>query len=74
MDELKIGLSTKFMRGIVAKLISKLVQKKLGYKVDIQLNNVEVKMEDEKIHLHINADADLNKDEFVKIIKTIGLD
>lgn len=74
MDELRIGLSTKFMRGIVAKLISKLVRKKLGYKVDIQLNNVEVKMEDEKIHFHVNVDADLNKDEFVKIIKAIGLE
>ena len=74
MDELRIGLATKFMRSIVAKLISKLVRKKLGYKVDIQLNNVEVKMEDEKIHLHINIDAGLNKDEFVKIIKAIGLE
>lgn len=74
MDELKIGLSTKLMRGIVSKLISKLVQKKLGYKVDIQLNGVEVEMRDEKIHLHLNADADLNKDDFVEIIKSIGLD
>ena len=74
MDELKIGLSTKLMRGIVSKLISKLVQKKLGYKVDIQLNGVEVEMRDEKIHLHLNVDADLNKDDFVEIIKSIGLD
>lgn len=74
MDELKIGLSTKLMRGIVSKLISKLIQKKLGYKVDIQLNGVEVEMKEEKIHLHLNVDADLNKDDFVEIIKSIGLD
>lgn len=74
MDELKIGLSTKLMRGIVSKLISKLVQKKLGYKVDIQLNGVEVEMKDEKVHLHLNADADLDKADFIEIIKTIGVD
>lgn len=74
MDELKIGLSTKLMRGIVSKLISKLVQKKLGYKVDIQLNGVEVEMKEEKVHLHLNVDADLDKADFIEIIKSIGLD
>ena len=74
MDELKIGLSTKLMRGIVSKLISKLVQKKLGYKVDIQLNGVEVEMKEEKVHLHLNVDADLDKADFIEIIKSVGLD
>lgn len=74
MDELKIGISTKLMRGIVSKLVSKLVQKKLGYKVDIQLNGVEVEMTDEKVHLHLNVDADLDKGDFIEIIKSIGLD
>lgn len=73
-DELKIGLSTKLMRGIVSKLISKLIQKKLGYKIDIQLNGVQVEMNDDKVHLHLNVDADLDKNDFVEIIKNIGLE
>lgn len=73
-DELKIGLSTKLMRGIVSKLISKLVQEKLGYKVDIQLNGVQVEMKEDRVHLHLNVDADLDKNDFVDILKNIGLE
>ena len=42
MDELKMNLSSKFMRGIVTKIISKAVYKKTGYKVEIDLNNINV--------------------------------
>ena len=72
MDNLKVNLSTKFMKGIVGKMISRLIRKHLGYDVDIQINNVEVKMEDKQIHIHLNADGKLSKEEFIKIIKSIG--
>ena len=42
MDEMKIKLSTNFMRGLVSKLISKTIYKKLGYKIDIQLNDLDI--------------------------------
>lgn len=74
MDELKLKLSTKFMRGFIAKLVSKTIYKKTGYNIDILLNEIEVNTEDGKIRLHINVDADVKNDEFVKIIKSIGLD
>lgn len=74
MDELKLKLSTKFMRGIVAKLISKALVKKLGYEIDILLNEIEVKAEDGKVHLHIDADAEIENSEFMKILKSIGMD
>lgn len=74
MDELKLKLSTKFMRGIVAKLISKALVKKLGYEIDILLNEIEVKTEDGKVHLHIDADAEIENSEFKKMLKSIGMD
>ena len=74
MDELKLKLSTKFMRGFIAKLVTKAIYKKVGYEIDIQLNEIEVETIDGKIHLHVSADAEVNNDEFVKIIKSIGLD
>lgn len=74
MDELKLKLSTKFMRGFIAKLVTKAIYKKVGYEIDIQLNEIEVETIDGKIHLHVSADAEVNNDEFVKIIKGIGLD
>lgn len=74
MDELKIKLSTKFMRGIITKIISKAIYAKLGYKIDIQLNDIQVEHIDGKVHLHVNADAEIDNGEFMKIIKSVGLD
>lgn len=74
MDELKLNLSTKWMRGIVTKLISKAIFKKTGYKIDIQLNKVNVESIDGKVYLHADVDVETDSDEFVKIIKSIGLD
>lgn len=74
MDVLKLKLSTKFMRSIIANLISKTLFKKLGYNVDILLNEIEVENVNGKIFIHINADAEVDNGEFVKILKSIGMD
>ena len=74
MDVLKLKLSTKFMRGMVANLISKALNKKLGYNIDILLNEIEVKNENGKILIHVDADAEVDNSEFVKILKSVGMD
>lgn len=74
MDEMRIKLSTKFMRGIAAKLIARSVYKKFGYKVDIQINELDVWSLDGETSLNLNVEAKLKSDEFNKIIKNIGLD
>lgn len=74
MDELKLKLSTKFMRGIVTKIISKAIYKKYGYKIDIMLNQIELENVDGKIHLHADIDAEVTNEDFKKIIKSIGMD
>lgn len=74
MDEMKLKLSTKFMRGMVAKIISKFVKKKCGYKIDIQLNEIDVEVIDGKAHLHTNVDLEMDNEEFKKLIKTISSD
>lgn len=74
MDVLKLKLSTKFMRGMVANLIAKALNKKLGYNIDILLNEIEVKNENGKILIHVDADAEVDNGEFVKILKSIGMD
>ena len=71
MDELKLNLSSKLMRGIVTKLISKAVYKKTGYKIEIELNNINVEVTNGKAHIHVNADAEIDNDELMKIVRTI---
>lgn len=74
MDVLKLKLSTKFMRSTIANLIAKALYKKLGYNIDILLNEIEVKNENGKIMLHVDVDAELSNGEFIKILKSIGMD
>lgn len=74
MDEMKVKLTTRFMRGIVSKLIAKAVYKKYGYKVDIRLDGLDVNVIDGETEIKANVAVKVDKDEFVKIIKSIGLD
>lgn len=73
MDELKLSLSTKFMTGIIAKLITKTLAKKLGYKIDIRINKLKIETKDGKIHLHADVDGAMDDDEFIKMLKSTGL-
>ena len=74
MDEMKLKLSTKFMRGMVSKLIAKALYKKLGYKVDIQLNDINVEFIDGETSIHADVDLRLDKEEFTKLIKSTNLE
>ena len=72
MDEMKLKLSTKFMRSIISKIISKAIYKKVGFKPEIQLNEIDIEMIDGKIHFHINADGAIDEKVFLKISKMIS--
>lgn len=74
MDEMKMKLSTKFMRGIVAKLIARTIYKKYGYKVNIQLNELDVSIIDGETKISTNVEVKLNSGEFMKIVKSVGLE
>lgn len=72
MDEMSIV--SKFTTSIVSKLVEKVLRKKTGYDVNIQLNDVRAYYSNEKAHVHLDVDAELDKEELMRIIKSIGLD
>jgi len=71
IDEMKIG--TSFMKGMVSKVINLTLKRKLGYNVGVQLNDFNVKVTDEKAHVHLNIDCDMSQAELTKILAAIGL-
>lgn len=71
MDEMKIV--SKFTTGMISKLLKMMLRKKLGYDIDIKLNEVTAKIDDGKTHIHLDLDAELGKEELTKILKSIGL-
>ena len=72
MDIMKI--TSKFTTSLLSKVVEMALSKKLGYKVDIQINDIEATIDNGKAHVHVNIDAEVNSNDFTKIIKNIGLD
>lgn len=64
---------SKFTRGIISKALKMVIRKKTGYNVDVQLNEITTTINDGKTHLHLDVDAELERDELIKILKSIGL-
>lgn len=71
MDEMKIA--SKFATNVISKLVKMVLRKKLGYDVDIQLNEIKTTITDGKTHVHLDIDAELDKEELLKILKNVGL-
>lgn len=69
MDLLKLKISTKLMKGLVSKIISKKIYKRLGYKIDIQLNDVQLDVIDGEVNIHIDVDSKMNKTEFGRLME-----
>lgn len=69
MDEMKI--QSALMTGLVSTLIRKTLRKKLGYDIDIQINNVKVSVSDGKASIHMDADAEIETNELMRIAKNI---
>ena len=74
MDEMRIKLSTSFMKNIVSKLIAKAIYKKYGYKVNIRIEDLDVWAIDGETSVKLNVEAKLRSDEFKKIMKSIDKD
>lgn len=73
MDELKLSFGSNFMRGIVAKILGKMIRKQLGCDVDILFNEIKVTAVDGKIHIHADIDAETTYEDFMTIVKNSDL-
>ncbi len=76
MDEMKINLGSKFMRKIVSKFLAKQIQKKTGYKIDINLDELKISFEDGDTTIKTNVELKMNSVEFTKLMKGVekGID
>lgn len=71
MDEMRIV--SGFTKGLLSKLIKMLLRKKVGIDIDLQLNTIEATVVDGKTHVHLDVDAELEKEELVALLKKVGL-
>ena len=58
---------------IASKFAKKMVRDKLGYDVDIRLNRLRTTVMEDKMHVELNVDLELTKEELDRLLKSIGL-
>ena len=63
-------ITSKFTTNIVSKIITKILKQKLGYNAELKLNAIRINLDDEQTHIHLDVDADISKEELLKIIST----
>lgn len=71
MDEMKLNISTKLLKGIIAKIVTKIIRDKLGYGINLTINELNAEMIDGEVHLHVNVDGNMSKEEFGKLISSL---
>ena len=74
MDEMRMKLSSKFMRNIASKLISRAIYKKTGCKVNIQINDLDAWVIDGDTTVKLNVEAKLKSNDFNKIMESFDAD
>ena len=50
-----------------------MVRDKLDYDVDIRLNRLRTTVMEDKMHVELNVDLELTKEELDRLLKSIGL-
>ena len=70
MDELKIAINSMFMKRIIKTVLSKVIEKKLGYKIDIQINEIKADVTGGVIKLHLDMDGQMTTEELSKLLKS----
>lgn len=68
-----MNIGSGFMAALIGRIIRRVIRKKVGYDIDIIVNEINVTFDGEKAHVHLNADAETSKDELLKIVKKAGL-
>lgn len=71
MDEMKLRLSTRFMRNMASKMIARAIRKKIGCDMGIQLNDLAIDMTDDGATLKANVEVKLNNEELYKLLSLL---
>lgn len=65
-------IKTRFMRSVIAKLIGIAIKNKLGYKIKVQLDDIDIRIDEEIAHVHVNGGFDMKVDDLKKFAKFIN--
>lgn len=62
-----MNLVSKFMTKIASGILAKALEKQLGCKVDLQLNEMKIKFDGNKALAHLDVNAELRTADIMKL-------
>ena len=62
-------IKSKMLTGLISKIITKIVKKQLGQGSAVTINEVEMKTEDGKIKVRLNAEACISPNDLQDFLK-----
>lgn len=71
MDEMTIKLRSGFLKKVLSNILSNALYKKIGYRIDISIDKLDVEHNDGETSVSAGVDLKLNSAEFFKIMKTL---
>ena len=74
MDEMRIKLSTKFMKNVLSGYLTKLIAKKFGVKASIQISDLDVELIDDRLYFHVNANGNIDSKSLLKASRIIEME
>lgn len=70
MDQMII--ETGFVQGILARIVTKAVSKKLGVNLSLNFNDpISVQFDGEQALVHLNVNAKMSKEDLGKLVKDL---
>lgn len=73
MDDMDLKFKGGWMNTVIGKLVTKYLQKKLGYKININFEELDVNYEDGETVIKTQVEIKLDKGQFKKIMKDIDM-
>ena len=67
-------IKTKFMRGMLSKLIGLAIKTKFGYKVKVDLEDIDVRIDEENAHVHVSGNVDMKVNDLKKFLSIANED
>ena len=63
-----INIKNSFMKNVISTIITRMI-KKNGINLDLNLEGLEIKFEEDTAKIHLEIDGEMSKEELMRLIK-----
>lgn len=69
MDEMMLSIKTPILKGFIAKIIANMIKKKIGFKVNLRINELDIRKNGDSIVFKIGAEGSTDSSNLFKAVR-----